>query len=50
MEHEILFHSDYFEVRTSGNASQKGLLAFGKDLLDHPDWKPGSRVLIDYTE
>ena len=50
MEHEILFHGDYFEVRTSGDANTSGLLAFAKDLLDHPDWKPGSRVLVDYTE
>ena len=50
MRHEIIWHDDYVETKTYGDASHEGFLNIVRDLLRHPDWQPGMRILGDHRE
>jgi len=50
MLHEIEFDEDRTAVtiRASGQASLEGFEAYLKEVLGHPRWLPGTRVLVDF--
>lgn len=50
MKYEIIYHDGVFEVKTYGDAEIKMFFRLFKEMLDHKEWKPGSRILMDYSE
>ncbi len=48
MRYEIKFDNESFvTIRTSGELSAEGHQLLLSDLIKHPDWKPGMKVLVD---
>ncbi len=39
-----------FIVTTEGEGHEMGILAFLKDVVGHPDWRPGMSILVDHRE
>ena len=37
-----------FTVTTEGDGDVEGIIAFLKDIISHPQWKPGSFILLDH--
>ena len=52
MHHEITFNQDcnYILIRTYGLTTLEGVLAFIRDLIDHPQFKPGRNIVQDHRE
>lgn len=50
MEHELIFHDDYLEIRAWGEASLQGFIDYLRDALQRPEWRQGMNVLSDLTE
>lgn len=50
MRHEIIFHDDYFEIKTFGDADYEGFQRFTDELLNHPEFRTGMRMLVDHRE
>jgi hypothetical protein len=40
--------SSLFVVTTEGEGSEKGVIAFLKDIIAHPEWRPGLNILLDH--
>ena len=49
MEYIINYHKGIFEVTTSGNPTLQGFSELIKSLLEHEDWKPGGKILLNHT-
>ena len=39
-----------FTVVTEGDGNVEGIIAFLEDIISHPQWKPGKRILLDHRE
>jgi len=52
MRHEIEFDParTTVTIRASGQASAEGFEAYLKELLEHPRWLPGMRILVDFRD
>jgi hypothetical protein len=52
LRHELTVENNgsRFVVTTHGEASVSGILAFLDDLVSHPQWKPGSQILLDHSD
>lgn len=50
MEHKIIFHDDYVEIRAWGKSSLQGFIAYSREVLASPEWKPGMNILTDLSE
>lgn len=50
MDHIIVWHNQYVETKTAGDASYEGFLNIVSDVLKHPNWRPGMRILGDHRE
>ena len=52
MKHTITVNSNHnqFLVTTQGDGHVDGFIAFFKELVSHPQWKSGSRILMDHRE
>lgn len=50
MDHVITWHDDYVETKTAGDASHEGFLNIVRDILAHPNWRPGMKILADHRE
>ena len=37
-------------VQTHGEVDAEGLISFTRDLIQHPDWRPGMKVLADHRQ
>jgi len=50
MEHTITFDSSnrQFNIKTKGDGDVSGIIAFFKDIIAHPQWKPGLKILLDH--
>ena len=50
MKHTLSVNEDgsLFTIRTEGDGDVKGIIAFLKDIISHPKWKPGQFVLLDH--
>ena len=52
MQHMIQIGQDgtVVTVKTHGDGSPEGIIAFLEDLISHPEWKKGKNVLLDHRE
>ena len=50
MEYTVIYHGEYFEIKTRGVADFKRFQDMVKSLFEHDKWKLGSHILIDHTE
>jgi hypothetical protein len=52
MKHTLKVSEDgsFFSVTTQGDGDVEGIIAFLKDIISHPQWKPGNRILLDHRE
>ena len=50
MEYKLTRSLDpvYFEIQTSGDALVSGFDSFLTALFEHPEWQPGTAVIIDH--
>jgi hypothetical protein len=50
MNHILKINKDgsLFTIRTEGDGDVEGIIAFLKDIISHPEWKPGKRILLDH--
>jgi hypothetical protein len=50
MKHSLNINEDesLFTVITEGEGDVKGIIAFLKDIISHPKWKPGKFILLDH--
>ncbi len=48
MEYSFEFHEQYVRITLAGKADYEGLYGYIHELVEHPQWKPGSRVLTDF--
>lgn len=37
-----------FFIQTEGDGDVEGIIAFLKDIISHPQWKPGNNILLDH--
>ena len=37
-----------FTIKTEGGGNVEGIIAFLKDIISHPQWKPGNYILLDH--
>lgn len=37
-----------FTIITEGDGDVEGIIAFLKDIISHPQWKPGNHILLDH--
>ena len=37
-----------FTIVTDGDGDVDGIIAFLKDIISHPQWKPGKHILLDH--
>ncbi len=49
MEYSIIKHSNYFEIKLSKQADLRVYAEYINATLSHPDWTPGTPVLLDQT-
>ena len=52
MKHTITVNSKHnqFHVKTQGNGHVDGFITFFKDLINHPQWRSGSSILMDHRD
>lgn len=50
MQYAIVRGNGFLEVRTLGNAELGGLANMVDELLSHPHWEPGGKLLVDHSE
>ena len=52
MQYEIKIHSnpEHFEIKTKGRAEVSGFNSFLNEIFTHPEWTPGSSVLLDHSD
>ena len=52
MKHSLNINEDgsLFTIRTEGEGDVRGIIAFLKDIISHPKWKPGKFILLDHRE
>ena len=52
MEHTITFDSNngQFNIKTRGDGDVTSVVAFFKNIITHPEWKPGLNILMDHRE
>lgn len=50
MEFMIVSQTGFLEVKTIGNAELQPLAHMVAELLAHPQWEPGGKILIDYSK
>jgi hypothetical protein len=50
MKHSLNINEDesLFTIITEGEGDVKGIIAFLKDIISHPKWKPGKFILLDH--
>ncbi len=50
MKHTLKINEDgsIFTIRTAGDGDIKGIIAFLKDIISHPEWEPGKKILLDH--
>jgi hypothetical protein len=50
MKHTLHVSEDglLFTIVTEGDGDVAGIIAFLKDIISHPQWKPGKRILLDH--
>lgn len=47
---EVTEDGDKFTIRTKGDGDVKGIIAFLKDIISHPEWEPGKKILLDHRD
>ena len=52
MQHVIQIGQDgaVVTIKTYGDGSPEGIIAFLEDLISHPEWQKGANVLLDHRE
>jgi hypothetical protein len=52
LEYKIKLNSnpDHFEIKTKGKAEISGFNSFLKEIFTHPQWTPGSSILLDHSD
>ncbi len=52
MEHTITFDLDkcLVNIQTKGDGDARGIITFFKDIVAHPQWKPGLKILLDHRK
>ena len=49
MKHTLEINENgFFTVKTEGDGDVGGIIAFLKDIVSHPQWKPGNKILLDH--
>ncbi len=48
MENTLQYLDGIFVVKTAGLGELAGFQAFIEAVLAHPEWRPGSRILVDH--
>ena len=50
MKHTLKVSEDgsFFTIITEGDGDVDGIIAFLKDIISHPQWKPGNLILLDH--
>ena len=49
MKHSLkIDENGFFTVKTEGDGDVEGIIVFLKDIISHPQWKPGSKILLDH--
>ena len=50
MKHTLKVSEDgsFFTIITEGEGDVEGIIAFLKDIISHPQWKPGNLILLDH--
>ncbi|MDA3797970.1 MAG: hypothetical protein PF692_02705 [Kiritimatiellae bacterium] len=50
MKHTIKVSENgtFFTIVTEGDGDFDGIISFLKDLVSHPQWKPGNKILLDH--
>jgi hypothetical protein len=50
MKHILKVSEDgsFFTIITEGKGDVEGIIAFLKDIISHPQWKPGNLILLDH--
>ena len=38
----------FFTISTEGDGDVEGIIAFLKDIISHPQWRPGNHILLDH--
>lgn len=49
MKHEISVEEGIILVIVSGNINPQGYGAVARDIVSLPQWKPGMKILVDYS-
>lgn len=47
---EVNGDSSEFIIKTEGDGTVEGIVAFLKDIISHPEWKPGHNILLDHRD
>lgn len=42
--------SSLFTVEAVGDSDKQSIITMLKELVEHPEWEPGKKILIDYKE
>jgi len=52
VQYEVSQHTepDHFEIKTKGKAEVSVFNSFLTETFDHPNWSPGSSLLLDHRE
>jgi hypothetical protein len=50
MKYTIISQDDFLEVRARGRVGRQEIENLIGELLAHPDWEPGGKLLVDYSE
>ncbi|MBU4262466.1 MAG: hypothetical protein KKC76_11445 [Proteobacteria bacterium] len=45
---EVSENGLFFTIITEGDGDVEGIIAFLKDIISHPQWKPGNNILLDH--
>jgi hypothetical protein len=50
MKHKLVANTSdmLFIVTTEGDGDVEGIISFLKDIISHPEWKPGFNILLDH--
>ena len=50
MKHTLKINEDgsIFTIRTAGDGDIKGIIAFLMDIISHPEWELGKKILLDH--
>lgn len=50
MEYSIQIVEGVFQIKTTGTGTLSGFLTFIEAVLTHPEWIPGTKVLVDHSD